>query len=485
METHLILPFFAYLCVLLTIGLISHHKQTSSADFIVGNRSLNFWVTALSAHASDMSSWLFMAFPAAIFLGGLSQAWIAFGLLMGMLLNWQFVAKKLRKSTEKYDSYTLSTFFERRFQDHSGILRVITALMAIFFLTCYVSAGLIAIGTIFEAMFGINFYVGLTIAAVVVLIYTFVGGFITVAWTDLFQALFLLFVIILVPVTAYLKLDDGVASILSHAEAKEISLSFIPDLSFDSILTIIFLILSWGLGYFGQPHIVTKFMGINDAENMNKSKYLGMTWQLTALSAAAAVGLVAIAYFDQGLANPEKVFIEMVRSLFHPLAAGFVLCGLMAASMSTIDSQILVCGSVFSEDFYKHLFKKHASTRELLMVSRLGVFLVSALSLFFALSKNSTIQEAVHYAWSGLGCAFGPLVLMSLYSKSANRYGAIAGVLVGGLIAGGWDFVNGYLTTTKIPAMIPGFFFSWVSICLVSYLTNSTKVENAPKQFVL
>lgn len=477
MNTDHFIPFAAYFCVLLAIGLISHHKQTSSADFIVGNRSLNFWVTALSAHASDMSSWLFMAFPAAIFLGGLSQAWIAIGLLMGMLLNWQFVAKKLRTSTEKYDSYTLSTFFGKRFNDTSGSLRILTALVALFFLTCYISAGLIAMGGIFESMFGINFYVGLTIASVVILIYTFVGGFITVAWTDLFQALFLLCMIILVPVVAFSKLDNGYHSILAAAEARKISLSFIPDLSFDSLLMIVFLVFSWGLGYFGQPHIVTKFMGINDAKNIKKSKYVGMTWQVATLSAAAAVGLVAIAYFDQGLANPERVFIEMVKSLFHPIAAGFILCGLMAASLSTIDSQILVCGSVFSEDIYKHIFKKHASPRELLAISRLGVVLISGLSLYFALSKNSTIQEAVLYAWSGLGCAFGPLMLMSLYSKTANKYGAIAGVLVGGIIAGTWEWMNGYFTDLLIPAMIPGFFLSWISIYVVSRMTKEKQVS--------
>jgi len=470
MDTNLLLPFIAYFCVLLAIGLISHHKQTSSADFIVGNRSLNFWVTALSAHASDMSSWLFMAFPAAVFIGGLSQAWIAVGLILGMFMNWQFVAKKLRTATEKYDSYTLSTYFENRFKDSSGVLRVLTAIVALFFLTCYISVGLIAMGGIFESMFGINFYVGLSIATGVILIYTFVGGFITVAWTDLFQALFLLTVIVSVPIIAFMNLNGGYQDILSAAQAKDISLNLVPDLSFDSLLAIIFLIFSWGLGYFGQPHIVTKFMGIDNPENMRKSKYLGMAWQFAALSAAAAVGFVGIAYFSGGIGNPERVFIEMVKSLLHPLAAGFVLCGLMAASMSTIDSQILVCGSVFSEDIYKHLFKRHASPRELLMVSRLGVFLVSGISLFLALSKNTTIQQAVLYAWSGLGCAFGPLVLMSLYSRSANKYGAIAGVLMGGIVAGVWDSVNPYLTSTAIPAMLPGFFLSLISIYTVSKL---------------
>lgn len=472
MNTYLLLPFIAYFCILLSIGLISHQKQNSSADFIVGNRSLNFWVTALSAHASDMSSWLFMAFPAAIFMGGLSQTWIAFGLLIGMFLNWQLVAKKLRTSTENYNSYTLSTFFEKRFNDKSGTIRLLTAIMALTFLTCYIAAGLIAMGGILESLFNIDFYVGITIASIVILIYIFSGGFITVAWTDLFQALFLIFMILIVPTVAYFKLDNGFTSILNAAETKGISLNFIPDYSPQTLLGISFLVLSWGLGYFGQPHIITKFMGIKKAEDMKKSKYIGMTWQLIALVAAAAIGLVGIPYFAEGLANPELVFIEMVKSMFHPLLAGFILCGVLAASMSTMDSQILVCGSVISEDLYKNLFKRPVSPKELLFVTRLGVVLVSALSLFLALNKNSTILEAVLYAWSGLGCAFGPLVLMSLYSKKANKYGAIAGVLIGGIIAGTWNMINPYLTDLAIPSMIPGFFLSLLSISVVSRLTQ-------------
>ncbi len=478
-HSYLLLPFAAYFCILLAIGLISHHKQTSAADFIVGNRSLNFWVTALSAHASDMSSWLFMAFPAAIYLGGLSQAWIAFGLIAGMFLNWQLVATKLRTSTEKLDSNTLSTFFERRFGDTSGLLRIVTGSTAVFFLTCYISAGLIAMGGIFESVFNINFYVGLTIASVVMLIYTFVGGFITVAWTDLFQALFLLAAIIIVPFVALSTINGGWAEIEAVAQDKSLSLSLFTDASFNTILTSVFLILSWGLGYFGQPHIITKFMGIKDVSEMNKAKYLGMAWQLIVLTAAAAVGFIGIAYFANGLINPELIFVEMVKSLFHPLVAGFLLCGVLASSMSTIDSQILVSASVLSEDFYKHLFKQEASPKELLVVTRIGVFLISALSLFLALNRNSTILEAVLYAWSGLGCAFGPLVLMSLYYKRANKYGALAGVFTGGIIAGVWPSVNAYITSTQIPAMIPGFFISLFSIYCISRLTGKTEQVSA------
>lgn len=472
MHGQILIAFFAYFCILIAICLLSHRKQTTAADFIVGNRSLNFWVTALSAHASDMSGWLFMGFPAAIFIGGLSQSWIALGLMLGMLLNWQFVAKKLRTSTEKFDSYTLSTFFENRYKDHSGILRVSTAILSLFFLISYLAAGLIIIGTLFVSVFGIDYYLGLSLATLVVMTYTLIGGFITVAWTDLFQALFLMVVIIAVPIVSYLQIPGGSESIRAAAEAQQIHLGFIADHSFETYLTIIFLVLGWGLGYFGQPHIITKFMGIKNPNDMAKSKYVGMTWQVLTLTAAVTVGLVGIGFFPNGLANPELVFVEMVKSLFNPLLAGFILCGLLAASISTMDSQILVCASVFSEDLYKRIFRKNAGEKEILTASRFGVLLSALTALGLAFNKNATVLEAVHYAWSGLGASFGPLVLMSLYSKHTNRYGAIAGILVGGLIAAFWGSINPYITSYTIPAMIPGFFLSLLSIYAVSAATQ-------------
>jgi sodium/proline symporter len=469
--------FFVYFCILLAIGLIAYRKQNTDADFIIGNRSLNFWLTALSAHASDMSAWLFMAFPAAIFSAGLPQMWLAFGLVIGMFFNWHCVAEKLRNATEKYESYTLSTYFERRFNDRSGVIRILTASMAIVFLTTYLSAGLIAMGLLFESIFGIDYYIGLSIATFVGVVYTFSGGFITVAWTDLFQAIFLLFVIILVPCVAFFHIVGGTASIESLAHSKDIALSLLPDASVSSILTIIFLVLGWGLGYFGQPHIVTKFMGIKRPEEMYKSKYLGITWQIMALTAAAAVGLVGIGFFPDGLDNSELVFVKMVQLLFNPFFAGIILCGLIAANMSTMDSQILVCASVLSEDFYKHMVRKQASPQELLKASRISVIIVSFIALLLAFDKSTTVLAVVSYAWSGLGCAFGPLVLMSLYSKSTNKYGAIAGIFSGGVIAGFWPLLNPYITVMAVPSMIPGFFISIVSIIVVSRLT-SKRVSN-------
>lgn len=446
--------------------------MTTSNEFMMGGRSLNFWVIALSAHASDMSSWLFMAFPAAIMIRGVPESWMALGLFGGMYLTWQFVAVRLRESTEKLDSYTLPTFFERRFKDNSGVIRVITALMAVIFLTFYISAGLIAMGILLESVFGIDYYFGLTVAMVVVVAYTYIGGFITVAWTDMFQAVFLLLMVILVPVIAFSTLPNGWHDIAQQAEAQSISLNLIDDFSGTNLLAILFLVFGWGLGYFGQPHIVTKFMGIRNSEELVKSKYVGMTWMFVALSAAAFVGFVGIAYYQGNLAQSELVYILMVKQLFHPLVAGFILCGLIAASMSTMDSQILVSASVLGEDFYRHVFKKGTSPKEMLLVTRVFVMLVAICSLAIAFRRSDSLLEAVQYAWAGLGSSFGPLMLMSLYYKKATRAGAIAGILVGGILSGLWHFMNPYLTSMVIPSMIPGFLGGLASIYLVSLVTE-------------
>jgi sodium/proline symporter len=472
MDIQILVAFIAYFSIISMIGLLSYRKQKTDSDFIVGNRSLNFWVIALSAHASDMSSWLFMGFPAAIMIRGLTQWWIALGLLLGMFLNWQFVATKLRTYTEKLNCYTLSTFFERRFDDTTGIVRTITAIMAVVFLSCYLSAGLIGMGLLLESIFNFDYYTGLTLATIVVVVYTFFGGFITVAWTDLFQALFLLAMIILVPWTAYNSLTHGFETVTAAAKLKQIDLGFIDDYSLESILTILFLVFGWGLGYFGQPHIITKFMGIKHADELRKSKYLGMTWMLAALTGAAAVGIMGIGFFPNGLEKAELIFVLMVKELFSPLGAGFILCGVLAASMSTMDSQILVCASVLSEDLYKHVINKKASPSHLLKISRAGVVLVSLIALLVAFNRNSTVLDTVQYAWSGLGSAFGPLVLAALYSHKANKYGAIAGILVGGLVAGTWNLINFHITAFAIPAMIPGFILSTASIFSVSFLTR-------------
>ena len=470
MDSHYLIAFCAYFTILALIGYLSYKKQSSDSDFIVGNRSLNFWVIALSAHASDMSSWLFMAFPAAIMVRGIPQIWIAVGLMLGMFLNWQFVAARLRRATEELDCYTLSSFFERRFKDTSGTLSIVTAVMAVFFLCYYLAAGLISLGLLFESIFGINYYFGLAVGAGVVMIYTFVGGFITVAWTDLFQAIFLMLMILLVPYTAFMTLEHGFDKISLIAQTKQISFGLVDDYSWESITTIIVLIFGWGLGYFGQPHIVTKFMGIKDATEMNKSKYIGMSWMAIALMGATAVGLVGIGFFPDGMQQPQLVFIEMVKQLFTPLGAGFILCGIIAASMSTMDSQLLVCASVLSEDLYKKLINKNAKPSHMLFVTRLGVLITALFALGISFSRSATVMDTVAYAWSGLGSSFGPVVLAALYSKKANRIGAMAGILVGGFISATWGWLNPMITNVAIMPMIPGVILGTIAIHLFSRL---------------
>jgi sodium/proline symporter len=464
--------FGLYLLLIAAIGYLTYHKQRSSTDFIIGNRSLTFYVTALSAHASDMSSWLFMAMPAAVMIHGGVQAWTAIGLIFGMFCNWQFVAPRLRRETERYGTLTLSTYFEARFHDHSGILRVIGALLSLLFYIAYISSGLVGMGLLFEAVFGLNHLLGTTIGIAIVVTYTLIGGFITVCWMDFFQAIFLLAMIILVPCVAYGAIG-GAPAIESAAAAQNILLSLYPFNSPMGLILVLFTALGWGLGYFGQVHVLIKFMGIKDASEMHKSKWIGMSWQLLSLIAAVSVGYIGIAFFQGQLANPELVFIEMVKALFHPFIAGFILCALLAATISTMDSQILVLASVLSEDFYRKILRQNASAKELLWGSRIAVILVALFSYVLAITTAKNVMELVFYSWSGLGSTFGPVLILALYSKRVNRYGAITGMLFGGIVAAFWPIVEraiGY----QIPALIPGFLLNMVIIYGVSRLTHNS-----------
>lgn len=483
--TPLFFAFGLYFTILALIAICSHKVMRSSTDFIVGNRSLNFWLTALSAHASDMSAWLFMAFPAAIYLKGMPQVWTALGLFIGMFLNWLLVARKLRMATEKYGANTLSTYFERRFEDKSGILRILTAAMMVLFICCYLCAGLIAMGFLLESVFNANYYWGMSCAALVVMGYTFAGGFVTVAWTDLFQALFLLVMITLVPFTALEYLGADWTTLQAAAAAQKIPLNPLGEMTPLALFELLLLAMGWGLGYFGQPHIITKFMGIRNPEDLRKSMFLGMTWQALALAAAVMCGLVGLLFFPGGLANPELLFVEMVKVLYNPFIAGFILCAILAANMSTMDSQVLVSASILSEDLWTKFFYPEATPRQRLRMTRVCVIVITLTALAVAFYRSATVLETVLYAWTGLGCSFGPIVLLSLYCPSVNKYGAFAGIFVGGTVAALWDLFYPHIFWNwefflsyrdlfpAIPAMISGFILSCVSIFIVSRLTSS------------
>ncbi|MBS0653240.1 MAG: sodium/proline symporter [Verrucomicrobia bacterium] len=477
MSTYLyeLLAVICYFIILLFIGITSYRRHLSATDFIIGNRSLNYWLTALAAHASDMSSWLFMGYPSVILTGGLFNAWAAVGLIVFMFLNWQLIAPKIRVATEQYNSLTFSSFFESRLADTSGLIRVFTAVMQLVFYTIYISSGLVGLGVLLETLFNLNYNIGILIGILIVVPYVFTGGYVTLAWIDLFQGIFLMCVIIFVPFYLLPKVG-GWAGINQAVTTQKLTLALFPDFSAKTWFQIISMTAGWGLGYFGQPHIVTKFMGIRNVNEISKSKWIGMSWMVLALSAATIVGLVGIAYFHGGLKDSEQVFIEMVKDSFAPFFIGFILCAVLAATINAMSSQVLVLSSSLTEDFYKRIFRKNASSQELLLVSRFGVVIVALVAYVIAFADISSIYSLVLYAWSGLGSSFGPLLLLSLYWKNVNKYGAWSGILAGGIIAGVWPYINKFIPIT-IPSMLPGFSISFLLIIFTSLATRHKVVK--------
>jgi sodium/proline symporter len=462
--------FSSYFIILAIVVLLSYRKQKSEADYILGNRSLNFWLTALSAHASDMSSWLFLGYPALIFTTGVTGAWAAIGLVVCMFLNWQFVAPKIRAITEETNSLTLSSYFENRFGDTSGKIRIVSAVMSIFFFTFYISSGLVGMGILVESLFGISYSIGISLGLFIVVAYVFLGGYRTVAWIDLFQGFFLLAVIVAIPTILIIQ-AGGMAPVLKAVAAKGLPDSLLPDFTPSTIFGYIMIALGWGLGYFGQPHIITKFMGIRRVSEIKKAQYLGMSWQTIALLSATLIGLLGIYIFPQGSDNPEHVILDIVKTSLPTFFSGLVLCAILAATTNVMAAQILVVASNLSEDFYKRLLRKQASPQELLWVSRSSVVFISIVAYIIAFFKISSIYQLVFYSWSGLGASFGPLVLLSLYRKGITRQGAFAGILVGGISAGIWYYYN-HIYHQHIDALIVGFILGAIAIELVSYMTR-------------
>lgn len=426
---------------------------------MLGNRSINYWVTAVATQASDMGSYLFLAVPATVYTYGIQETWMPIGLVIGMYLTWEYIAPKLRIETEKYNSLTLSSFLESRFNDYSGAIRLVTAAMTLLFFTFYIASGLVGLGLLFKAGLGLQYQHGIMLALSCAVLYTLIGGFIAVAWCDFFQGMFLLAMIIMVPVAAYLKL--GSWSIIADAFYQK-GLSFSLASSWNDVANGLLLAAGWGLGYFGQPHILANFMGIDDPSKMKNAQRIGSTWQILALLAAVCIGIIGVGYYPDGLSNNELIFIYMAKELFPSLIAGFALCGILAATLSTMDSHILISGSVVAEDLYKQWFKKKATSKELIFVSRVASLIVSGIALSIAWEESKTVLDLVNYAWSGLGSSFGPLIIASLYSTRVNRYGALAGIVAGGLTAALWPYA--------LP-LIPGFMANAIAIYVVSRLT--------------
>ncbi|NGX31728.1 MAG: Osmoregulated proline transporter OpuE [Chlamydiae bacterium] len=451
METPTLLALVFYCAILFLIAIFSYRKQTK-ASFLLGNRSLNFYVTALSAHASDMSSWIFMGLPAAVYATGLINIWTAIGLLIFMYLNWQFIAPRLRKETEKYNAFTLSEYFEKRFSDQKHTLSLITALFSLIFYIFYICSGLVGMGYLFEILFNIEYSIGLFIGILIATLYVFTGGFITIAWTDLFQGLFLLFALILVPILAQ--------SDLGAIDVKNDFFRFLETAKSPMAYLLMF---GWGLGYFGQPHILIKFMGIKDPKDLKKSKYVGMSWLFLSVVFSCLVGLVGKKFFSPALSNEALVYVLMAKSVLTPFFASFVLCGVLAAIISTMNSQILVLSSNVANDLYKNFFHKQATEKQVVVVSRIAILLIGIFAYFIAFNRVASIYKLVLFSWSGLGAVFGPLVILSLYSKCITKKGAIVGVFVGACSVFIFEGLN-FFFEWAIPPLVPSFFLGLLSI---------------------
>ncbi|HZG08392.1 MAG TPA: sodium/proline symporter PutP [Allosphingosinicella sp.] len=462
MKTGILISLGIYFLAMLAIGFYAWRTSTSTLKgFLLGGRNLGPGVAALSAGAADMSGWLLMGLPGAMFVSGLGAGWIAVGLLIGAYLNYRLVAPRLRVQTERADdSITVPRFFEKRFDDHSGALRTISALVIIIFFTLYTSSGMVAGGKLFQSAFGADYALGLWVTAGVVVIYTFFGGFMAVSLTDFVQGVIMFVALILVPVVALLEVGGGGAAAVEVARANPAMLDPLAGLGFAAIASS----LAWGLGYFGQPHILVRFMAIRSLRDVPRMRWIGISWMTIALVGALATGFAGFALATQrGIAveDPETIFILLSNLLFHPLITGFLLAALLAAIMSTISSQLLVSSSSLTEDLYRSRMKREATDKELVRIGRFCVLAVSLVAIALAWNPDNNILGLVANAWAGFGAAFGPIVLLGLCWRRLTRDGALAGMIAGTVTVLFWIYApvldGGATLSSLLYEMIPGF----------------------------
>lgn len=481
MDPYTFISLGLYFLVMLGIGLYSFKQSSTDVEgYMLGGRSLSPKVTALSAGASDMSGWMLMGLPGAMYVSGLSSAWIAVGLAIGAYLNYLWVAPRLRVYTElAKNALTIPDYFANRFNDTSHSLRLISSIVIVIFFTLYTSSGVVAGGKLFESSFGLSYEMGLYVTAGVVVAYTLLGGFMAVSITDFVQGCIMFVSLILVPVVVLFEIGglSGAATQLATYDADY--LDFFINASNGQTMTVIGIIslLSWGLGYFGQPHIIVRFMAIRSVHDIKTARRIGISWMLISITGALATGLLGLAYVTKTQGNmqdPETIFIYLSQILFHPLISGFLLGAILAAIMSTISSQLLVTSSSLTGDFYQAFLRKEASQKELVTAGRVSVALVALVAIYLAYDRNSTILDLVSNAWAGFGAAFGPLVLISLVWKRMTKLSAILGMLSGAITVLIWIYapisINGQVLSQWIYEIVPGFLVSSFTIIIVSLL---------------
>ena len=468
-STPLIVAFTAYLLLMVVIGFVAWRRTRTFDDYILGGRSLGPYVTALAAGASDMSGWLMMGLPGALYLTGASEGWIAVGLIIGAWFNWRFVAGPLRVYTERANNaLTLPDYFTHRFEDRSKLLRILSALVILVFFAIYCASGIVAGARLFESMFGLPYGQAMLWGALVTIVYTFIGGFLAVSWTDTVQASLMIFALLLVPSFAIAGVGGPAASLALIEQVDPSRLAWVGAGGLVAVVSA----LAWGLGYFGQPHVLARFMAAGDLATIPRARRIAMTWMVACLAGAVATGLAGIAWFARHPelagpvnANPERVFIALAEHLFNPWIAGIVLSAILAAIMSTLSAQLLVCSSALTEDFYRGFVRPKAGHRELVWFGRAMVLAVALLAIWIARDPDSRVLGLVSYAWAGFGAAFGPVVLLSVFWQRMTRNGALAGMLAGAATVLLWK-----QTGSALYEMVPGFLAGTVAVVVFSLL---------------
>ncbi|GKV54898.1 high-affinity proline transporter PutP [Sporosarcina sp. NCCP-2222] len=475
-DVYQLIAIILYMAAMLFIGWYSFRRTANLTDYMLGGRSLGPAVTALSAGAADMSGWLLMGLPGAIYLHGLGEAWIAVGLTIGAYLNWLLVAPRLRAYTQvSNDSITIPSYLENRLKDKSRLLRIASGIIILVFFTFYVSSGMVAGGKFFLSSFGLNYHAGLLIVSAVVIAYTLFGGFLAVSYTDFVQGLIMFLALLLVPIVGVF-ITGGIPE--TTATIREVN----PDLlSLVKGVTVVGVISSvaWGLGYFGQPHIIVRFMAIKSVKETKSARRIGIGWMILSLFGAIATALVGIAYYHQNanveLVDAETVFISLGQIIFHPFIAGIMLAAVLAAVMSTISSQLIVTSSALIEDLYKAVIKTDASDKQYVFLGRMAVLVVSLIAMALAWPNKESILKLVSFAWAGFGGAFGPIIILSLYWRKITAAGALWGMVAGAITVGVWGNIKAL--SDMLYEIVPGFAICLIVTVVVSLLTYRPNKE--------
>lgn len=506
METNIltIIVFIVYALIMLAIGIYYYKKSKSMSDYFIGGRQLGPWTTAISAQASDMSGWLLMGLPGAVLVGGLTESWIAIGLFFGTYLNWKIVAARLRRMTYAAgDAITIPEYFQKRFFTKSPVIRLVCAAIIFVFFLVYTASAFSAGAKLFNFVFGTDYTISLTIGALIIISYTFLGGFFAVCWTDLIQGILIFAALVIIPFAALAAVPNLSAVDLPVNDLNGIIVeyysSFIQNSDGSFAWQTIVSGLAWGLGYFGMPHILVRFMAVKSSDMIKKSRLIAVIWVAVTLTAAVLVGIVGYIYLNapenaellasfNALKDNEKIFMFLASSLMPALFAGVILSAILAAIMSTADSQLLVTASAVTNDMFK-IFKKNASDKTLMWISRATVIAISVIAYLIALDPDSSVMGLVSYAWAGLGAAFGPAMLLSLFWKRMTIWGAVAGAAVGGISVVVWEMVpviggSTLAAATGVYSLLPAFALAMLAVVAVSLVTkvDKEKVEELFKK---